>query len=646
MTVPELRDADYVEEVFSLSLELNEVYLNKLLLKGVELGISFPRPYSISMIDHETLGTESSATPDGTYARTSTTDSQASASTSPSSHSSVAGHGHSSEDLTTEQSHNLTFAQYDSYLSKLNSKVGQSRLSTVPKVEPTTGRFGATTSKSYKILRESIAKLRDRKKPGAEVRSCSACREDVQSKQRLQKLPCGHSYCSACLRTMINQATTEEASMPPRCCTQAIPTKIIKSILSLDEQTKFLKAVQQFSTPWEARIFCSNLACGEFIPPCDKVDPKHPSKIVCRICRTPVCAMCKKDAHPFGQDCPDDWELDAVLKMGERSGWRRCYKCRTLVELAYGCTHITCRCRAEFCYICGAVWDPVLGCLNLCNGDDELERRREEEEARIAALELEEAKQQQANAREEAEEREAEARTRSCPEFKGLRGEQVKEMERFSSFEQKSKWLLWTRHTQQKQLLIQKHSAAARKMLERHAKISANLEDRQVAAEMELRDVLEQREKYVRVRLKHMEAYCDELGQKPSANMPERVVTERDLRELGQQYTIEKNMKQLHQSKINVLRDRQAKDLEQLIERQESEIEILREKNAKDVERLEVVAGDEEDSFTTTFYARRSMLETRWALEMEILRTQLGNEQGKRYTLLPPLEWPAGVLGI
>ncbi len=76
--------------------------------------------------------------------------------------------------------------------------------------------------------------------------------------------------------------------------------------------------------------------------------------------------------------------VDAVLQMGEKSGCRRCYKCRTLVELTHGCSHITCRCKAQFCYICGAVWDPFVGCPNYCNGEEELERRRLEEEARIA----------------------------------------------------------------------------------------------------------------------------------------------------------------------------------------------------------------------------------------------------------------------
>ena len=339
----------------------------------------------------------------------------------------------------------------------------------------------------------------------------------------------------------------------------------------------------------------------------------------------------------MGQDCPQDWESTAVLEMGEKSGWRRCYKCRSLVELTQGCTHMTCRCKAQFCYICGAVWDSGIGCPNFCNGEEEMERRRLEELDRIAAIDAEMAAKQAQEARDAAERIEAERRTQGSEKFQLLHSKQLNEMEQFHIFERKCKWLMWTRHSEQKLALLEKQQAVIEKIQERHAKTAANLEDRQIAAEMELRTSLEQSEKSVKIRLRHMEAYCAQQG---DGEMPERTVTARDLRELDQQYTLEKNMKQVHKAKINVLRDRQAKALEQLLERQEQEMDRATEKHQKEKENMDSGFADEEDILSTAFVERRAQLTRGWKLDIEILRMELEKETGQVYALAEPPEWP------
>ncbi|PSR75839.1 hypothetical protein BD289DRAFT_379052 [Coniella lustricola] len=547
----------------------------------------------------------------------------------------------------------LTFSQYDKYLAQVEPSLNQ--LKTNKQSSPLAGKAPSICSQGKRrsvinITNGIRAKVRWKKRPSMSpvTISCICCRDDFIKHNDLQHLPCGHTYCGNCLRIMIDQAAVDESKMPPRCCTQSIPATIIRPLLNREEQQSFLQAVQQFSTPWQSRIFCPNQNCGIFIPPRNKVDPKHPFDVVCRECRTRVCTMCKMRAHPLGQDCPSDFELEQVLRMGERSGWRRCYRCRTLVELSHGCTHMTCRCKAQFCYICGAIWDPSIGCPNLCDGQEELERRRLEEEQREAEEKAEKAAQEAAAAAAVQDQQEAEKRTQASEEFTRLKVQQEAEMQRFLIFEAKTKRRMWNRHHERKLVLNEKFSDQIEKMRERHAKTEQHLEERQIAAEIDLRASLEQAEKSVRIRVRHMEAYCKALGGRSTpaplfvdASMPPRVVTERHLRELGQQRNALEGMARLHQARINVLRDRQAKRMEELLERQEKELEKLGEKREEDIEDLAAEFAHEEDHLIKVFDDRRARLVRRWELGVEILRVELCKEHNATFAAIPTPKWPA-----
>ena len=42
---------------------------------------------------------------------------------------------------------------------------------------------------------------------------------------------------------------------------------------------------------------------------------------------------------------------------------KQCAQCKFWVEKAEGCNHMTCRCKYQFCYICGGKW----GIGHLCS---------------------------------------------------------------------------------------------------------------------------------------------------------------------------------------------------------------------------------------------------------------------------------------
>jgi len=464
------------------------------------------------------------------------------------------------------------------------------------------------------------------------------CQDEFKGTNALHALPCNHNYCDTCIRVLINQAATDEAKMPPRCCTRPIPSHIAKMVLSREDQQIFMRSVLQFSTPWNERIFCPNPSCGEFIPRRDRIDPKHPFEVICRHCDSRACITCKRAAHAFGQNCPKDWDLDVVLHMGEKSGWRRCYKCKTLVGSTQECSHITCRCNAQFCYVCGAVWDASHGCPNNCSSEEELEKRRVEEEARAIRLQKEKAAREEAEKIEAAAKQEAEQRTLESHELNAIRIRHFGERDRFCVFERKMKWLMWTRHGQAKLDVLDRYTELQAKMHERHARTASHLEDRQVGAEMELRASLQQSEKSVRIRLRHMEAYCDGLGR--AVHGPARVITEQDLRLLGQQYNVRDDLERLHQSKINVMRDKQAKQMEQLLTKQQDEADKLGAKQDAELETLETEFAADEAEFTKIFKARKERLQRRWEIDAEAERRRLEVETGLRYASITLPDWP------
>ncbi|KAG5917659.1 hypothetical protein E4U42_007166 [Claviceps africana] len=462
-------------------------------------------------------------------------------------------------------------------------------------------------------------------------RSCSKCHAPLANAKVLQSLPCGHANCTHCLRDLTVEAMKDEATMPPRCCAKPVPADTLRKALDVDVQESFLKAILQYSTPSESRVFCCNPVCGEFIPPLKRVDTNMPSAVTCLKCRARVCPSCKRGAHALGTHCPEDWELLDALKIGGRGSWRRCYRCRNLVELTVAAGPVTCACKAQFCYACGGIWDTVAGCPNVCKGEEELARRRDEERRRIVDAEASEA----------LEEDEAVKRSAQQPEMRRLLEAQEKEMHRMVRFREAALSSLTARQSAQEIALGSKHVEDRDELAEKCAAETSQLEDRQIDEELDLRSTLDQAARSIKIRIKHMEAYCHGLGKNPTASsLPPRVVTEQHLRSLGHQYSLRDDVERQHQAKINIMRDRQSKRMEELLQKHELQLDALSERNDKAYAALSQDLLRERETFETVFEARQSRLTARWALAIQVLCKQLEERDGLRYSVVPPPSWP------
>ncbi|KAF2197062.1 ariadne RING finger [Delitschia confertaspora ATCC 74209] len=181
----------------------------------------------------------------------------------------------------------------------------------------------------------------------SEALECCSCRDHF-GLNSVVRLDCMDLYCIDCLKGLFMQSIKDFSLFPPRCCGKHIPLALITKQLAVEELDDFHLAEAEFES--RDKTYCSNAECGRFIPP----TRIRADRGECDRCGADTCTLCKNAFHT--NDCPADPALQATLDLAAHQGWRRCFACRALVEISTGCNHMTCKCGAQFCYICGEPW--------------------------------------------------------------------------------------------------------------------------------------------------------------------------------------------------------------------------------------------------------------------------------------------------
>ncbi len=189
---------------------------------------------------------------------------------------------------------------------------------------------------------------------------CLTCLSSDIPISKSAKLTCKHRMCHSCLRRIFTMSVTDPQHMPPKCCTQDhIPLKHVEKLFDTRFKMKWNQKYQEYTT--KNRIYCPVKGCGEWIKPSQiHVDTTGGANTgrkygKCGRCRTKVCCTCNGKWHT-SRECPKDEATQRFVEIAEKEGWRRCFNCSAMIELNEGCNHMTCRCRAEFCMICGLKW--------------------------------------------------------------------------------------------------------------------------------------------------------------------------------------------------------------------------------------------------------------------------------------------------
>ncbi|KAJ0108512.1 E3 ubiquitin-protein ligase arih1l [Diaporthe amygdali] len=203
------------------------------------------------------------------------------------------------------------------------------------------------------ILKKTTQKTRQAFQRKQEIISCTSYYDDFARKD-LVNLSCQHSYCKRCFHLLILNALQTEANWPPRCCVNPIDQKTCLKNLSRAFSTRYKEKRQEYLVPIHERYYCPTPDCGLFVPPERINAPYRQAK--CKN-RHLTCMDCRQASHSDAVQCVRNQDMELVQVMALQEGWRRCYRCQTMIEHKMaGCRRIKCRCGAEFCYVCGAVW--------------------------------------------------------------------------------------------------------------------------------------------------------------------------------------------------------------------------------------------------------------------------------------------------
>ena len=179
---------------------------------------------------------------------------------------------------------------------------------------------------------------------------CSSCYNEVL----VIKLVCQHSICSPCALNTARAAISDPSRLPLRCCRVPISLATIQALVTPEIFLLLRRETERAHN--DGRIRCPVLTCSAVIASSEISASGSADAFCCPSCRADICMLCwtVHDGLGCGLLAGIEDENDTALeRLARQSGWKRCPACTRMISRDIGCSHITCVCRAHFCYDCG-----------------------------------------------------------------------------------------------------------------------------------------------------------------------------------------------------------------------------------------------------------------------------------------------------
>ena len=200
-----------------------------------------------------------------------------------------------------------------------------------------------------------LADKKDDKKDDnvANIDECEVCYDEIsQEDQKLNKMPCGHLFCTHCwfnyLKTSILEAKVDKLKCMEHGCNEIVSEDFIMRHIS--ENNELIEKYNKFKKRAEIIKDKNKKICPK--PDCDSfLQKSQTSKYVECENGHKYCFDCLKPPHGNNQ-CDFNMEKQFMKwKKGKRV--KRCPRCQMYTEKNEGCNHMTCvSCKYQWCWLC------------------------------------------------------------------------------------------------------------------------------------------------------------------------------------------------------------------------------------------------------------------------------------------------------
>ncbi|KAH6785041.1 hypothetical protein C2S51_037496 [Perilla frutescens var. frutescens] len=198
---------------------------------------------------------------------------------------------------------------------------------------------------------------------------CGICLENKESWQMFENDTCDHSFCYDCTTSHIMakiQDKVKDIACPTPHCNAVLNFDACRLMIPVDTLVQWDELLCMSLIPESQKLYCPFRDCSALLVN-DGGDVVE--NIRCLVCNRFFCGKCRVPWHS-DFTCKEFQKLNAkkggkeekiVKVLAKKKSWQKCPKCKMYVEKSEGCVHITCRCRYEFCYRCGAKWSESHG---------------------------------------------------------------------------------------------------------------------------------------------------------------------------------------------------------------------------------------------------------------------------------------------